>query len=44
MLLYKFFFFNYVMQLSGEDLFKSLGSTETDNPLEPFAENLAQIG
>jgi len=43
MLLYKFFFFNYVLQVSGADIMESLTTGESDDPLIPFGENLASV-
>ena len=37
MLLYKFFYFNYILQVSGADIMESLMTVETDEPLRPFA-------
>ena len=43
MLLYKFFFFNYVLQVSGSDIIESLTTAQVDNPLVQFGENLASL-
>ena len=43
MLLYKFFFFNYVFQMTGSDIMGSLGNDPHENNLKAHGINLAPI-
>ena len=43
MLLYKFFFFNYVFQVTGPDIMESLMSGEPEDPLKHFGRDFPPI-
>ena len=43
MLLYKFFFFNYVLEVTGDDVLESLTSAESGNALKEFARDMPEI-
>ena len=43
MLLYKFFFFNYVFQVTGPDLMESLMSGQPEDPLKHFGRDFPPI-
>ena len=43
MLLYKFFFFNYVLQVTEPELMESMISGETENPLKQYASEIPPI-
>lgn len=43
MLMYKFFFFNYVFQVTGPDIMESLISGEPEDPLRQFGRDFPPI-
>ena len=43
MLLYKFFFFNYVFQVTGPDIMECLKSGEPEDPLKYFGRDFPPI-
>ena len=43
MLMYKFFFFNYIFQVTGSDILDALVQGEPDNPLEQYSKDFPPI-